>query len=32
MRLADGVWNSGIMERGFAKKIDDVEHAAELFT
>ncbi|TCC96621.1 tetratricopeptide repeat protein [Pedobacter hiemivivus] len=31
MRLADGVWNSGIMERGFAKKIDDVEHAAELF-
>jgi hypothetical protein len=31
MRLADGVWNSGILERGFAKKIDDVEHAAELF-
>ncbi|MCG2615868.1 hypothetical protein LZZ85_16350 [Terrimonas sp. NA20] len=31
MRLADGVWNSGILERGFAKRIDDVEHAAELF-
>jgi hypothetical protein len=31
MRLADGVWNSGILERGFAKKIDDVEHSAELF-
>ncbi len=30
-RLADGVWNSGILERGFAKKVDDVEHAAELF-
>ena len=29
--LADGVWNSGILERGFAKKIDDVEHSAELF-
>lgn len=31
VRLADGVWNSGILERGFAKKIDDVEHSAELF-
>ncbi|WP_144008847.1 tetratricopeptide repeat protein [Pedobacter africanus] len=31
IRLADGVWNSGILERGFAKKIDDVEHSAELF-
>ncbi|MET0464378.1 MAG: hypothetical protein ABW007_14530, partial [Chitinophagaceae bacterium] len=31
MRLADGVWNSGILERGFARKVDDVEHAAELF-
>ncbi len=31
MRLADGVWNSGMLERGFAKKVDDVEHAAELF-
>ncbi|RYZ38731.1 MAG: hypothetical protein EOP49_30790, partial [Sphingobacteriales bacterium] len=30
-RLADGVWNSGILERGFAKKVDDVEHSAELF-
>jgi len=30
-RLADGVWNSGVLERGFAKRIDDVEHAAELF-
>jgi len=31
MRLADGVWNSGLLERGFAKKVDDVEHSAELF-
>lgn len=31
IRLADGVWNSGILERGYAKKIDDVEHSAELF-
>lgn len=31
VRLVDGVWNSGILERGFAKKIDDVEHSAELF-
>ncbi|WP_316809687.1 hypothetical protein [Pedobacter heparinus] len=31
VRLADGVWNSGILERGFAKKVDDVEHSAELF-
>lgn len=31
MRLADGVWNSGILERGFAKAVDDVEHSAELF-
>jgi hypothetical protein len=31
MRLADGVWNSGILERGFAKEVDDVEHSAELF-
>lgn len=30
-RLADGVWNSGILERGFAKRVDDVEHSAELF-
>ncbi len=30
-RLADGVWNSGILEKGFAKRIDDVEHSAELF-
>lgn len=30
-RLADGVWNSGILERGFSKKVDDVEHSAELF-
>lgn len=30
-RLADGVWNSDLLERGFAKKIDDVEHSAELF-
>jgi len=31
MRLADGVWNSGLLERGFAKRVDDVEHSAELF-
>lgn len=31
IRLADGVWNSGILERGFAKAVDDVEHSAELF-
>ncbi len=30
-RLADGVWNSDQLERGFSKRIDDVEHAAELF-
>ncbi len=30
-RLADGIWNSGILERGYAKRIDDVEHSAELF-
>lgn len=31
IRLADGVWNSGLLERGFAKRVDDVEHSAELF-
>src|SRR5690606_8597131 len=31
IRLVDGVWNSGILERGFAKAVDDVEHSAELF-
>ncbi|HEY4153988.1 MAG TPA: hypothetical protein VGM24_01125, partial [Puia sp.] len=30
-RLADGVWHSDAMERGFAKRLDDVEHSAELF-
>lgn len=30
-RLADGIWNSGELIRGYDKKIDDVEHAAELF-
>ena len=30
--LADGVWNSGLLDRGFAKRIDDVEHSAELFS
>jgi hypothetical protein len=30
-RLADGIWNSGILERGYAKRVDDVEHSAELF-
>ncbi|WEK34183.1 MAG: hypothetical protein P0Y53_16975 [Candidatus Pseudobacter hemicellulosilyticus] len=31
-KLADGVWNSGLLERGFAKDVDDVEHSAELFS
>lgn len=31
-RLADGVWKSDQLENGFARHIDDVEHAAELFT
>lgn len=30
-RLADGVWNSDLLERGFSKKVDDVEHSAEFF-
>ena len=30
-RLADGIWNSGALVRGYDKKIDDVEHSAELF-
>ena len=30
-RLADGVWNSGLLERGFSRRVDDVEHSAELF-
>lgn len=30
-RLADGVWNSGLLERGFSRQVDDVEHSAELF-
>lgn len=29
-RLADGVWNSDLLENGFAKVVDDVEHTAEL--
>ncbi len=29
-RLADGVWNSGKLEQGYSKKLEDVEHAAEL--
>ncbi len=32
MRLVEGVWNSGKLENGFAKKIDDVEHSAEFIT
>ncbi len=32
LRLANGVWNSGVLENGFAKRIDDVEHSAELFS
>lgn len=30
-RLADGIWNSDQLEKGFAKRMDDVEHSAELF-
>ncbi|GAA4432018.1 hypothetical protein GCM10023091_03510 [Ravibacter arvi] len=30
-RLADGIWNSGALVRGYDKKVDDVEHSAELF-
>lgn len=28
-RLADGVWNSGKITDGYAKKVSDVEHASE---
>lgn len=30
-RLADGVWASDALQDGFARRIDDVEHSAELF-
>lgn len=30
-RLANGIWNSGALVNGYDKKMDDVEHAAELF-
>ncbi|MFT7036192.1 MAG: hypothetical protein ACJA2S_004721 [Cyclobacteriaceae bacterium] len=30
-KLVNGVWNSGLLERAFSKKVEDVEHAAELF-
>ena len=30
-RLANGVWNSDALDRGFARQVDDVEHSAELF-
>ncbi|HVW59603.1 MAG TPA: hypothetical protein VHC48_06205, partial [Puia sp.] len=30
-RLADGVWNSDALYKGFASRIDDVEHSSELF-
>ncbi|MBN9381407.1 MAG: hypothetical protein J0H74_11610 [Chitinophagaceae bacterium] len=30
-RLADGVWHSDALDKGFASRIDDVEHSAELF-
>lgn len=29
LRLADGVWYSGQVTEGYARRIDDVEHAAE---
>jgi rhamnogalacturonyl hydrolase YesR len=31
LRLADGVWNSDALDKGFARRVDDVEHSAELF-
>lgn len=30
-RLADGVWESGKLYRGYSKRVNDVEHAAEFF-
>ncbi len=30
-RLADGIWQSGELIRGYDRKTDDVEHSAELF-
>jgi hypothetical protein len=30
-RLADGIWNSDLLYRGYSKGVDDVEHSAELF-
>ncbi|MEZ4851571.1 MAG: hypothetical protein R3B93_23765 [Bacteroidia bacterium] len=29
--MADGVWNSGKLYVAYSKKLEDVEHAAELF-
>lgn len=29
-RMADGVWNSGMIEKGYSKTIDDSEHGSEL--
>ncbi|WP_315824206.1 hypothetical protein [Paraflavitalea speifideaquila] len=29
-RLADGIWNSDLLYRGYSKGVDDVEHSAEL--
>ncbi|UCH62738.1 MAG: hypothetical protein JSU77_13275 [Fidelibacterota bacterium] len=31
-RLVEGVWNSGLLERGYSKAVEDVEHSAELFS
>lgn len=28
-RLADGVWNSGLLEHGYDRRISDVEHSSE---
>ncbi len=30
-RIADGIWNSDLLYRGYSKGVDDVEHSAELF-
>lgn len=31
-RLVDGVWNSGLLKNAYSRKIEDVEHSAELFS
>lgn len=31
-RLAEGVWNSGVLKRAYSSIVEDVEHSAEPFT